>query len=251
MVSALPASAGAWRAIIVDDERLARRELRTLLDGIRQVEIVGEAGSVAEARALLSRLAPDIAFLDIRLGRGSGFDLVDAIPEECAIVFVTAYDEHALRAFEVNALDYLLKPVDPARLQRAVERITHGRDAASVRPASPTGRLQDSDWLFLPLGDRRTFVRLKDVAYLAADGDYVIFHTGDGRAIRTNTPLTQWEARLPTSFLRIHRRTIINLDFVTNVEPWSHYSYQITLRGVAEPLSMSRRFALKAKELLG
>ncbi|MGH7717575.1 MAG: LytTR family DNA-binding domain-containing protein [Gemmatimonadaceae bacterium] len=100
-------------------------------------------------------------------------------------------------------------------------------------------------------GDRRTFVKVQTVTCLEADGDFVTFHTSDGRSVRTNVPLATWEQRLPGSFLRIQRSVIVNLEYVTNVEPWSHYSYRITLRGVPAPLSMSRRYAARAKEVLG
>ena len=241
------------RAIIVDDERLARKELRTLLRAFPEVEILGEASSLPEARALLERTQPELVFLDVQLGRSSGFDLVDAIDDSASIIFVTAFDQHALRAFEVHALDYLLKPVEPARLDRALRRYGSARSELPDDGRVPSGapRLTPNDWLFLRTGERRSFVKIGRVTHLVADGDYVTFHTDDGRRIRTHSALRLWEQRLPNSFLRIQRSVIVNLEFVTKAEPWSHYSYQLTLKGVEGPLVMSRRYATRAKELLG
>jgi two-component system LytT family response regulator len=241
------------RAIIVDDERLARKELRTLLRAFPDVEMVGDASSLSEARSLVERARPELIFLDVQLGRASGFDLLDAIDERTSVIFVTAYDQHALRAFEVHALDYLLKPVDPARLERALRRHAPPRGALPDEspPVAGVPRLTASDWLFLRTGERRAFVKVRRITHLVADGDYVTFHADDGRRVRTHSALRHWERRLPSSFLRVQRAIIVNLEFVIKAEPWSHYSYQLTIRGLGSPVVMSRRYASRAKELLG
>jgi two-component system LytT family response regulator len=242
------------RAIIVDDERLARKELRTLLRAFPDVEIVGDASSLSEARSLVERAQPELIFLDVQLGRASGFDLLDAIDERTSVIFVTAYDQHALRAFDVHALDYLLKPVEPARLERALRRHLSPSAPMPGESSAPTAgapRLTLSDWLFLRAGERRSFVKVGRITHLVADGDYVTFHTDDGRRVRTHSALRQWEQRLPPSFLRVQRAVIVNLEFVTRAEPWSHYSYQLTIRGLGEPVVMSRRYASRARDLLG
>ena len=240
------------RAIVVDDERLARREMGTLLAAEGRVEVVAEAASTAAAVAAIERLRPDVVLLDIKLGKGSGFQVLEQIDADIAIIFVTAYDVHAVRAFDVNAVDYLLKPVDPRRLTRAIDRLS--APATHVRRApAPEESLNPGDWIFVRSGQHRTFVRLRQITHLVATGDWVTLHLDDGRALRTGDPLTAWEARLPSPFLRIHRGTIVNLEFVARVEPWSHGTSQVWLKSgvAAAPLTLSRRYAARARTLLG
>jgi two-component system LytT family response regulator len=234
-------------AVIVDDERLARRELGSLLEAHPEVQIVGEADSVDAAARLVNREEPDLVFLDIQLVGETGFDLLELLEVEPAIVFVTAYEQHAIRAFEVNALDYLLKPVTPERLAAALEKL--GRPGPST-PA--VEQLDYQDRLFLSLNDRMTFLRIDTIKYITAAADYSYLHTADGKRRLVHKPLKEWEARLPANyFLRIHRSTIINMEYVERLEPWSNYSYRVYLADVSDPLTMSRRYALKAKDRLG
>ncbi|UCC85357.1 MAG: response regulator transcription factor [Gemmatimonadota bacterium] len=234
-------------AVIVDDERLARRELGSLLEAHPEVRIVGEADSVASAADLINREEPDVVFLDIQLVGETGFDLLERLEAEPAIVFVTAYEQHAIRAFEVNALDYLLKPVTPERLAAALEKLPRpGSGPPAVEP------LDYQDRLFLRLDDRLMFLRVDAIKYITAAADYSYLHTADGRRRLVHKPLKEWEARLPANyFLRIHRSTIVNMEHVERLEPWSNYSYRVYLADVGDPLTMSRRYALKAKDRLG
>lgn len=238
---------GFHRVVIVDDERLARNELRTLLAAHSELEVVGEADSVSTAAEIIARESPDAVFLDIQLGAETGFDLLELVGTELAIIFVTAYERHALRAFEVNALDYLLKPVTPERLRAALEKLS------SPRPESaPTGPLDYEDRLLLRLDDRLAFLRVDTIKYIAAAGDYSYVHTSEGKRRLVYKPLKEWETRLPANyFLRIHRSTIVNMEHVKRLEPWSNYSYLVYVEGVDEPLIMSRRYAGKAKDRLG
>lgn len=237
----------AFRAVVVDDEPGARDDLCALLSDQGDVDVVGEASTVVEARRLIARERPDLVFLDIRLDRESGFDLVGTQRPECDVVFVTAHAEHAVRAFEVNALDYLLKPVVPSRLRATLDRLRAG-GTGDPRPARP---LEHEDWLFLSVGRQRRFLRVSDISHVTAAGDYSIVHTLDGEEIRVGRPLRQWQERLPGShFLRIHRSSIVNLDRVTRVEPWSNYTHRVYLSGVKRPLTMSRHYARRAERLL-
>lgn len=234
-------------AVIVDDERLARRELSSLLEAHPEVRIVGEADSVASAAQLVNREEPDVVFLDIQLVGETGFDLFEQLEVEPAIVFVTAYEQHALRAFEVNALDYLLKPVTPERLAAALEKLAG--PTAGPQAVEP---LDFQDRLFLRLDDRMTFLRVDTIKYITAAADYSYLHTVDGKRRLVHKPLKEWEARLPANyFLRIHRSTIVNMEHVERLEPWSNYSYRVYLADIGDPLTMSRRYALKAKDRLG
>jgi two-component system, LytTR family, response regulator len=231
-------------AIIVDDERLARRELRRMLEEAHAgaVRVVGEAESVRVAAELVRTCDADVVFLDVQLAGESGLELLALIDPSVAVVFVTAFDQYAVRAFEANALDYLLKPVAPARLARAVERLAAPND--DTTPGAPPPRLDYQDRLFLRLDDRMGFVKVADIASITSDGDYSVVRLGAGRTHRARKSLREWLARLPeTAFARVHRSTIVNLEFVERVEEWSHFSYRLYLRGSTEPVAMSRRYA--------
>jgi two-component system LytT family response regulator len=243
-------SARRRHAVIVDDERLARFELRTLLEETyaEQIHVVGEAASVADAARLMTATDADVVFLDIQLAGETGMDLLPLLGADVEVVFVTAYDEYSLRAFEVNALDYLLKPVVPERLAVTVNRL-----AASQPPAPARDVLTYDDRLFLRLGQERAFVRVRDIVAIEAEGD--------GSTVRLAPHLTrkpsakslrEWEQRLPDrQFVRIHRSTIVNLEYVERLEQWSHASQHVYLLGLPEPLTMSRRFGARLRDRFG
>jgi two-component system LytT family response regulator len=236
-------------AIIVDDERLARRELRAMLEESHAsaVRVAGEAESVRAAAELVRTCDADVVFLDVQLAGESGLELLPLLDPSVAVVFVTAFDQYAVRAFEVNALDYLLKPVAPARLARAVDRLGAPNDGRAAESAGP--KLDYQDRLFLRLDDRMGFVKVADIVTIGADGDYSVVRLTGGRTHRARKSLREWAARLPENgFVRVHRSTIVNLEFVERVEEWSHFSYRLYLRGVAEPVTMSRRYAGQLKK---
>ena len=213
------------------------------------VRVVGEAETVRGAAELARTADADVVFLDIQLDGESGLDLLEHLDPSVAVVFVTAYDRYAVRAFEVNALDYLLKPVAPARLARAVARL--GTQPAEA-PATPgAGRLEPDDRLFLRLGERMGFLRIAAIASIVADGDYTALRTADGRTVRVRTAIRDWEDRLPAhAFVRVHRSAIVNLDHVERVEEWSHFSYHLHVKGSTEPIVMSRRYAAQVRARL-
>lgn len=235
---------GVHTALIVDDERLARRELANLLQSCPTVRVVGEADSVRTAILAVERLHPEIVFLDIQMPGESGFDLLPALPAETTIVFVTAHDEYAVRAFEVNALDYLLKPVNPERLSSTLERIL-------ARPGAdrqPDRQLEYDDRLFLSPGNRPQFVRVGSIAALQAAGDYTELILRDGTKALMSATIRGWERRLPEKhFVRIHRSTIINLECVERVEPWFDHSYRIHLKELKQVYAVSRRYAARLR----
>jgi two-component system, LytTR family, response regulator len=237
-------------AVIVDDERLARRELRTLLEEAHagQVHVAGEAASVADAARLMRATGADVVFLDIQLAGETGMDLLPLIGPEVDVVFVTAYDQHALRAFEVNALDYLLKPVAPERLAVTVSRLS------AAQPPAPSGKpLTRDDTLLLRLGQERAFVRLRDIAAIEADGDGSKLVLAPRLVRRPSAKsLREWERRLPAGqFVRIHRSTIVNLEYVERLEPASQAGQRVYLRGLREPVTMSRRFGARLRDRFG
>jgi two-component system, LytTR family, response regulator len=231
-------------AIIIDDERLARSELRLLLAEFTEISVVGEAANLTEAVELIRKTAPDVVFLDIQLSRESGFDLLEKVKKNFKLIFVTAFDEFAIRAFEINAIDYLLKPVQPERLAKTLERLFETEEKGET-----AGRkLEYEDHLFLEIGERSRFLKVKSIKCISADGDYTHIFTDDGKKHLVTKPLKEWEDRLPGKhFVRIHRSTIVNLEFIEKVETWFSRSYQIHLREMKEPLTVSRRYASQLK----
>jgi len=210
------------------------------------VRVVGEAERVRTAAELVRTCDADVVFLDVQLAGESGLELLSLIDPSVAVVFVTAFDQYAVRAFEVNALDYLLKPVAPARLARAIERLGKPNDGVAAPSTEP--KLVYQDRLFLRLDDRMGFVKVAEIVSIVSDGDYSVVRLASGRTHRARKSLREWVARLPeNAFARVHRSTIVNLEFVERVEEWSHFSYRLYLRGVPEPVTMSRRYAGQLK----
>jgi len=237
-----------FTAILVDDERLARKELRSMLAEHEIIDVVGEAETVAQAAELVRAKKPDVVFLDIQLPGETGFDLLEKISTACQIIFVTAFDAYAIRAFEVNALDYLLKPINPARLGQAIERLMI-HDSASV---APVRALEYEDRLFIEVDEHSRFLKVSDIIVISAMGDYSQIFSCDGQKSLVLKPLKDWEERLPAKhFTRIHRSTIININYVERVESWFNRSYRIHIRQIPEPLVMSRRYAARFKTTFG
>ncbi|MBV9565213.1 MAG: response regulator transcription factor [Bradyrhizobium sp.] len=200
------------KALIVDDEPLARLELRRLLAAFAWIQVVGEAGNIDEARIQIETLAPGLVFLDVQMPGGTGFDLLDQLDRPPRIIFTTAYDHYAVRAFEVSALDYLLKPVEPERLAAALVKI---REAVSSRAMSAGSPLEQ---LFVRDGPRCWFVPVREVRLFVAEGNYVRLYWGSERPLLGRS-LTAVEDRLDEKiFFRANRRQIVNLEFVRNVQ---------------------------------
>ena len=199
------------KALIVDDEPLARRDMRRMLQDYPWIKVVGEAGNIDEAARQIESLSPDVLFLDIQMPGGSGFDLLNRLLQVPRVVFATAYDAHAVQAFEVNALDYLLKPIDPERLAATMARL---REAPPV-VSGPTKTLER---IFVKDGPRCWFVPLREVRLLTSEGNYVRLSWGNQQPLLGRS-LTGLEPHLnPQQFFRANRRQIINLDFIKNVE---------------------------------
>lgn len=241
-------SPAGWKAVIVDDERLARNKLRQMLAAHPQIEIVGEADSVREAVNVVKQWQPSVVFLDIQMPGEYGFELLNKTTVPFKTIFITAFDEYAIRAFEVNALDYLLKPVTFERLAQAVERLS--LPAAESEQVNLT--LAYDDHLLLTVGDRSRFIKVSIIKYICAAGVYSEVHTADGGTALMSRALNEWEARLPAKhFIRIHRQTIINVEFVKHIKKWFNYSYQVEIVDTPEPFVMSRRYAARLKKAMG
>jgi two-component system LytT family response regulator len=224
------------KALIIDDEPPARRELRRLLSDFAWVEVVGEAGNVDQAAEMVASLAPELLFLDIQMPGGTGFDLLARLEDLPQVIFTTAYDEHAVRAFEVDALDYLLKPIDPARLAEALGRV---KSAQAARAPQPDAVLEQ---IFVRDGGRCWFVPLREVRLLSSEGNYIRLSWGKSQPL-LGRALAALEQRLdPNRFFRANRRQIINLDFIESVELGVNGRLHAQLRDGPE-VEISRRQA--------
>ena len=235
------------RALIVDDEPLARDLLRTMLAKVGGVDIIGESGDGADAVARIESMKPDVVFLDIQMPEGSGFDVVRALEPDFlpAIVFVTAFDQYALRAFEVHALDYLLKPYDLERLSAAVNRVRRmlsrprpDRDAESkrVRELLASVRMEavQSQRLVIREGERTILQRVDGIDWIEADAKYARVHTTD-RTYTVRDTMRNIESRLdPAKFLRVSRSAIVNLDRVKEIQPWFNGEYVLIMNNGAK-----------------
>ncbi|WP_426756458.1 LytR/AlgR family response regulator transcription factor [Myxococcus sp. Y35] len=237
------------RALIADDERLARAELRRLLAAFPDVEIVGEATHVDEACRQVDALSPDLLLLDIQMPGGTGFDVLERLEEPPDVVFTTAYDAHAVRAFEVNALDFLLKPIEPERLATALERVRQRRRVAPAPsgPTPPPGTPLER--VFVKDGERCWLVQLAQVPLITSEGNYARL-TLDGHEPLLLRSLSYLEERLdPARFFRASRQHLINLDFIEALEPGPSGTLVARLRGGRE-VEMSRRQSQRFRERL-
>jgi len=238
-----------FKALIVDDEELARKDLRAVLEKFEGAEVVAEADCVASAAEAANRLKPGIIFLDIQLPGETGFDLLEKLEYTPHIIFVTAYDKYAIRAFEVNAKDYLLKPVNPERLAHTLERFD---DVMQEEEDENVRKLLYDDVIFLMVNNKHKFLKINSILVISAAADYTEIHTTDGHKGITSKTMREWELRLPENyFTRIHRSTIINIEQIQNIEEWFNYSYRVYLKGIPKPFVMSRRYAAKIKDKLG
>ena len=224
------------KALIVDDEPLARRELRRLLDAFPWVQVVGEAGNVDEARLRIGESSPDLVFLDIQMPGGTGFDLLTQLDRVPRIVFTTAYDQYAVKAFDVNALDYLLKPIEPERLAIALAKI-HGTSARE-----PVEREAPLEQLFVRDGPRCWFVPLREVSLFTAEGNYVRLSWGRERPLLGRSLAAVEEKLDARRYFRANRGQIVNLDFILQVEPGDGGRLHLQLRDGPE-IEVSRRQA--------
>ncbi len=241
------------RTLIIDDERLARKELQTVLAGYDELEIIGEAANAEEARTKIEAERPDLIFLDIQMPGETGFELLESLNYLPKVIFVTAYDEYALRAFEVNALDYLLKPIDEERLEEAVKKlttsVTEDEIAEDGGAEEPEGLLSMDDQIFLKDGDKCWFVSLKDIKVFESEGNYVRVFFDNYKPLILKS-LNNLEKRLDEKdFFRINRKFIVNLKEIDHIEPWFNGGLQVRLKS-GKTLEVSRRQAAKFKDLL-
>jgi two-component system LytT family response regulator len=236
------------KALIIDDERLARTELARLLEPFKEIEIVGEAINAEDAHNKISELNPDVIFLDIQMPGKSGFDLLEELDKVPKVIFTTAYDEYALKAFEFNALDYLLKPIEQSRLEESVKKLIEGKRKDKIQ-AGTYETLTADDQVFVKDGEKCWFVKLEKVRLFESEGNYVRLYFDENKPLILRT-LNYLDERLDNkSFFRANRKHIINLKWVENIEPWLNGGLLAKLKG-GHKIEVSRRQAVKFKEML-
>jgi two-component system LytT family response regulator len=244
------------RAIIVDDERLARNELRNLLSEFPEIDVVEEASNASEALEKIAQLQPDVVFMDIHMPGTNGIEALkqlkelDEIPK---VVFVTAYDEHAIEAFRLNALDYLLKPVDPDRLNETINKLVSSEEEENFEALQQNTRkdrlLSIEDKIFLKDGEKCFYIGLRDIRYFESMGNYVkvYFYNNKPMILRS---LNSLEERLSSDhFFRANRKYIINLNHITAIENWFNGGLQATLSD-NEKIEISRRQTIRFKDMM-
>ncbi|MCB9361289.1 MAG: response regulator transcription factor [Flavobacteriales bacterium] len=232
------------KAIIVDDERLARKELHNLLAKYPSIEIIGEYDNAEDAINEIEKQKPDLVFLDIHMPGKDGFGVLEELIYVPLVIFVTAYDEYAIKAFEVNALDYLLKPIQPERLDEAINKLT----IQLQNNETPENKLTAKDQVFVKDGEKCWFVKLEDVPMFESEGNYVrVYFKGNKPLILKS--LNNLANKLDEDvFFRANRKFIINLNWVEDVENWFNGGLMVKLK-TGEKIEISRRQATKLKEM--
>ncbi len=239
------------KAIIIDDERLARTELKKLLQDYPEVEVVDEASNAEEGIVKIESLQPDLIFLDIQMPGKSGFDMLSQLEKSPQVIFTTAYDEFALKAFEVNALDYLLKPIEPKRLADAVQKL-NGLEIKEPRTevdGTNNSLLTENDQVFVKDGERCWFVKLNEIRLFESVGNYAKVFFGPHKPLILKS-LNALEERLDEKvFFRANRKHIVNLRMIEKIEPYFNGGLLLELKG-GEKVEVSRRQTVKFKEMM-
>ena len=236
------------KALIIDDERLARTELKRLLAPFKDVKVVGEAVNADDALNKIQELKPDLLFLDIQMPGKSGFEMLEELDSVPTVIFVTAYDEYALKAFEFNALDYLLKPIEPKRLEETVNKlIEKKRKKAAIE--EDKNILKGNDQIFVKDGEKCWFVKLESVRLFESEGNYVRIYFDDNKPLILRT-LNYLDERLESkTFFRANRKHIVNLKWINSIEPWLNGGLLVKLKD-GQKVEVSRRQAIKFKDML-
>ena len=240
------------KSIIVDDERLARKELTNLLKNFNEIEIIEECNNAKIAKEKIEEHKPDLVFLDINMPGKNGFELLEDLEYIPKVIFTTAFDEFAIKAFEVNALDYLLKPIQDDRLHEAVTKVVQQKQVQSEQEnpePRTTEKLTENDQVFVKDGDKCWFVQLAEIRLFESDGNYIKVYFGENRPMILKS-LNNLDERLSDkTFFRASRKHIINLKWVENIESWFNGGLLVTLRG-KEKIEISRRQAVKLKDMM-
>lgn len=234
------------KAVIVEDSRLARNELKELIKEHGSIELIGEAENVDNGIALIQEKRPDLLFLDINMPEKDGFKLLEELDEAPMVIFTTAFDEYAIKSFEYNALDYLLKPISPSRFASAIDKITQ---RLQTQDDKPKAKLSDNSQIFIKDGEQCWLVKIADITLFEIVGNYTRVYFKDNKPLLYKS-LNQIEEKLPeASFFRANRQQIINMNHIENVTPWFNSKLKLNLSNDIE-VEVSRRQSYSFKERL-
>jgi two-component system LytT family response regulator len=237
------------KALIIDDERLARKELTNLLQEYQEIEIAGEAVNAEDAEEKIKTLKPDLLFLDIQMPGKTGFELLQSLESVPDVIFTTAYDEYALKAFDFNALDYLLKPIEPDRLKESITKLLNRARKDAPAEEETEKKLGPQDRVFVKDGDKCWFVKLENIRLFESDGNYIKIYFDNFKPM-IHKSLNALDERLDDrSFFRASRKHIINLTWVESIESWFNGGLMVVLRG-GDKVEVSRRQAARFKEMM-
>lgn len=241
------------RSVIVDDVAMVRVTIKRLLLGFPNIEVVGEAGDYEDALSIINETNPDLVFLDIDLNGISSIDLLNEINCNPKIIFITSHAEFALKAFELNAVDFIMKPVNNDRMQRAISRVTQfmesREDSVETLPEDNGRRLKADQLILLTQDNRMSFYRVEEISYIEAYGNYTRLYLTDEKSSTTYNSIKGWEIRLPTDvFMQIHRSTIVNLKQVIKIEKWNNDTGRLFLKGQEKPFEISRSYFFLIKK---
>jgi two-component system LytT family response regulator len=235
------------RTIVIDDERLARINLKNLLIPFSKIDIVDEADSCKQALEVIRNKNPQVIFLDIQLIGESGFDILDKIDHNIHVVFVTAFDEYAIRAFEANAVDYLLKPVNPERLRKTINRLLNPVAKNDISDK----KFEYNDAVYVKLTNKTSkFLKINSIVYISSIGNYSKLYSKENINYMVLKTMKLWEDELPKdNFVRVHRSTIVNIEHIARIEREASRCYKLYLKNMNNPFNISRRYlkTLKAK----
>jgi len=239
------------KSVVVEDVDMMRITLKKVLDGFPNIEIVGEASDYESARRVINNTKPDLVFLDIDLNGLNSIDLLNEITCEPKIIFITAHPDFAIKAFELNAVDYILKPISSERLKRAIDRVTE------IDPKGNAGTVMDEiqerfkpdQIILLNFDGKLTFIKIQDINFIEAFGNYTKIHMNDGKLSITYNSIKNWDNRLPYDvFIQIHRSTIVNLLNVAKIEKWANDTGRLFLKGIEKPFEISRSYFFQIKK---
>jgi two-component system LytT family response regulator len=236
------------KAVIVDDVDSMRIVLKKLLGTFDKIQIIGEAADFEEARNIISEERPDLLFLDIDLNGLTSLDLLKTIGYQPMVIFITSHTDFAIKAFELNAVDYLLKPISLERLTKAIEKVTNKWEDTSFED-DYNAKFTADHIILLSFDNKMSFVRIKDINYIEAYGNYTKVNLVDGKLSVTYNSIKNWDTKLPEDlFIQIHRSTIVNLHNVTKIEKWANDTGRLYLKGIDKPFEISRNFFFQIKK---
>lgn len=237
------------RAVLVDDVEMMRITLKKVLEQFPHIELVGEASSFEQAKDVINNLQPDLLLLDIDLNGLTSIDLLGEINCTPKIIFITSHENFAVKAFELNAVDYILKPISASRISKAIQRITSSVAETEVLAADSDEKFQSDQIILLNFDNKMNFIKIKDINYIEAYGNYTKVFMTDGKLSITYNSIKNWDAKLPSDvFIQIHRSTVVNLLNVLKIEKWTNDTGRLYLKGMEKPFEISRSYFFQIKK---